>query len=243
MATTPTPDRQARHLIEATRDAIGRIPDPTDLLGLRSPNPTPATTTPLPGTLPHGLDKITDDWETGQIRTSRGVTELAYEVADEWADKLGYAAPALADTFTWLADTTEHAYNRLDTDTWDTSISTLTTAWRIATRLAGDDPDPTGWSCPLDGAMTVRYPQDDGFTDIIFCTDCGTPWSAGSLIDATSRTISEQARPDLMISPKDAPLFGTPAKTVYTWIRRGKITAQQTRTGYLIRLGDLCELQ
>lgn len=233
---TLTPDRQAALLFMSIDDLLDQIPSEADLLGIRSPNPFATHSTPEPGTLPHGLDAVTDDWETGIIRTKTGCLDILTEIADEWAEKLGYQITA--PTVDWLGDQTTHAYNILDTDTWDSSMNEARRVWSIATRLAGQDPEPTSFSCPNDGATTLRYPFDDGFTDWMICPRCGTPWTMGNYLTQREKALHD-AGPDTLISPKDSPRWGVPSQTVWSWLRRGKLDRQLVNGAVMVRLGDV----
>lgn len=238
---TLTPDRQATLLFMSIDDLLDQIPNEADLLGIRSPNPFATHSTPEPGTLPHGLDAVTDDWETGIIRTKTGCLDILDEIADEWAEKLGYQITA--PTVDWLGDQTTHAYNLLDTDTWDSSMNEARRVWSIATRLAGQDPEPTSFSCPNDGATTLRYPFDDGFTDWMICPRCGTPWTMGNYLTQREKALNQAAarNPDLLVGPDDTARWGVKPWTVRCWITRGKIPVHIVNGRQQVRLSDVLE--
>ncbi|RTE47907.1 helix-turn-helix domain-containing protein [Actinobaculum sp. 352] len=228
MTNQITPDRQARLILDTIADLLSQVPAPDDLIGIRSPRPATGGT-PLPGSLPHGLDAITDDWETGQVRTADGCREILAEIADEWAEKLGYEGigsrpDGPRHACDWLADHTEHAYRALDSDTWDASVGEIRRVHSIALHLAGQDPAPSGRSCPNDGTRLVRYPFDDGFTDWELCHTCGTAYTEQSWQDAYGHALQAARDTNTLIPITALPRLGIPKATVYSWIQRGHLT-------------------
>lgn len=193
---TLTPDRQATLLFESIATLLEQIPDPDDLVGaVHAISYTPSRSTQSPAVLPYGLDAVTDDWETGTIRTRNGCEEILTEIADEWADKLNYTGPGShPDTHTpvcqWLADHTEHAYRALDTDTWESAMGEARRVHGIALHLAGLDPERSGVTCPACGGMTERHMLDDGLSDWLLCATCGTPWTLERLETLRRATIA-----------------------------------------------------
>ena len=119
--------------------------------------------------------------------------DILTEVADEWAEELGYAAPAPGDVVDWLADTTEHAYNYLSDDAWQATTGEIRRVYGIAQRLAGLDPIITGHTCPNDGGRLARYPLEDGFTDWELCPACGTPWTPDAYAQAVKRFLDDRS--------------------------------------------------
>ncbi|MGJ9487104.1 hypothetical protein ACRQFN_02240 [Actinotignum sp. GS-2025e] len=231
---------QAARMFRDIARLIEHIPPAWDFLGLKSPNPAPSHASPPPGTLPHGLDAVTDDWEAGIVRSAQGCETILGEIADEWAEKMGLPAPRPQAAARWLAATANVAFGCLDEDTWNATTTEAQRVWGIADRLAGNNPEPTGNTCPNDGAMTIRYIFEDGFADWFMCPACGTVWNPVSYLERV-RAVTDEVpdHPDTMITPKDATLLGVPAQTVYSWIRRGQITAYKTERGMCVRLGDV----
>ncbi|RTE49359.1 helix-turn-helix domain-containing protein [Actinobaculum sp. 352] len=240
-----TPDRQTRLILDTIADLLSQVPDPDDLIGIRSPRPATGST-PLPGSLPHGLDAITDDWETGTVRTADGCREILAEIADEWADKLGYEGigsrpDGPRHACDWLADHTEHAYQQLDADTWDASVGEIRRVHSIALHLAGQDPAPSGRSCPRDGTRLVRYPLDDGLTDWELCATCGTTYTDETYTDALRAALDTARARDTLIPLTDLPRLGIPANTAKSWIRRGQLKPINIHGTRYIHAGELPE--
>lgn len=234
-----TPDRQARIILEQIAVLLTEAQASTaeihaSLYGPRSTPSRPIATTPRPAPdqLPFGLDRVTDDWETGRVRTPAGCIEILEEVADDWAENLGYTRPTSVPVCEWLADTTEHAYKRLEPEAWLATIGEIRRVYAIATRLAGLHPETTNHTCPNDGTRLERYPLDDGFTDWEICPTCGTPWTR----DTYTKAVQTRLRLEMIGTPPDtwvtraqaANLLGIPRAILDTNVHRGRL---QSRAG------------
>lgn len=211
-------------LFDSIGDLLSQVPADEDRIGVRSPSLAPSHGSPKPGQLPHGLDAVTDDWEAGVVRSAAGCHEILAEVADEWSEKLGYRGPdAPVFAVDWLSDTTEHAYLKLDRETWDSSMAEAHRVWAIANRLAGRDPEPAGVSCPNDGAALMRHVLEDGISDWIICERCGTtftPATAHNLARVRATTAHV-----LVSQAEAATIHGISRFTIASWVRRGRLAA------------------
>lgn len=225
---TFTTDRQATLLFDSIGDLLSQVPPDSARIGIRSPSLAPTHGSPKEGRLPHGLDAVTDDWELGAVRSVSGCCEILAEVADEWAEKLGYRGPDSSRvSVDWLADTCQHAYEQLDRETWDSAMSEAHRVWAIANHLAGRDPEPAGVSCPNDGTKLMRYVLDDGLSDWIICTECGntfTPATAHNLAKIRASTAHV-----LVTQSEASKLLGISKATISSWIRRGHLDSHGVR--------------
>lgn len=126
---------RAQTMLHAIHILLPHIPTPADLI--YGPPAYPLDHAgggdTDPGRLPHRLDTVTDDWETGHIRTADGIRELLWDVADEWADNLNIRPPHHhhPNLTGWMWDVAPQAHERTDPDTWTASAETIRTARMI----------------------------------------------------------------------------------------------------------------
>ncbi|MGJ9505400.1 helix-turn-helix domain-containing protein [Actinotignum schaalii] len=231
----PTPG-QARQTLTQIQTNLTHIPTPETWLGLTTNHPTNSPHhAHNPDTLPYGLDRVTDDWECGTIRTRQGCETILHEVAQEWAEKLSLPAPTPRLSCTWLANTTIRAHTHLDADTWAETCATIWDIYQTTTRLAGLDPETTPTPCPTCGTHLTRPLCEDGFTDYTLCPTCGHTYTPTTHTRATHHLAQTTTNPTIWLPTTDAArLLGIPLSRIRQWIHRGHLTTK----GGLVNLLD-----
>lgn len=214
---------RARHTLDQLARLGPTIPTAHDLVYGPPQAPTGGTGgNPDPGRLPHGLDRVTDDWETGTLRTWPGVQEYLWDVADEWAELLDVPAPPVALTVAWLLEYVGDVAETADEDTWDATTRVINRAYLQVLRLTGRGQLPAGVSCPTCGTGLTRDATRHGAGDLLNCGPCRKAWTAREYIDRLLTLANDPEQlPDTfhVTVTQAARLFDVPYKTAYGRLR------------------------
>lgn len=228
---------RAHQALTHMRQLAPDIPTAQDLI-YGPPQTGTGPANPDPGKLPHGLDRVTDDWETGTIRSWYGVNEYLWDVADEWAELLQVRAPIVLAAVDWLQQHVYDAAQVADEETWDTTTRIITRAYRQVLRLTGREPIPAGMSCPSCGHALTRDATSTGAGDLLNCRDCRRSWTPREYIDALMALANDptQLPPDFPVTVAQAArLWSVPYKTAYGRLRvrrdRGEPTGKHRDHG------------
>lgn len=183
---------RVQQILHAIHILLPHIPDATLLIYGPPAYPLDhaGTSDSDPGILPHRLDQVTDDWETGQPRTADGIRTILWDVADDWADHLHLTPPPPTHPAlpTWMHDIAPQAHERVDPDTWTASVETIQQARTHTYRLTGRTPYRTDLTCPHCGTRMTRPATRDGITELLHCRDHGgmTPVEYLTAVRATT---------------------------------------------------------
>lgn len=239
---TPQTTRSLQGKLAAIIDWLTEIPGPETIYGpAPAPTGTPVAGSPDPGRLPYGLDRITDDPETGAIRSRSGICELLWDVADEWADnRIGASRPPADPTdpavARWLYDHTPTAYAHLLPEVWQIHASIIAEAYRHVARLTGHTTVKVDASCPRCGRSMHRYATSAGLSDIVACPSCGPFTRAEYAAALAALAEAGHLPPGFLVTVEEAASFlGIPYQTAYARMRAraagGGQTGKQRRPG------------